>query len=314
MPSGRIKELLLLHHSHTDIGYTHAQPIVWELHRRFIDQAMDFCEQTADWPEPSRLRWTCEVTGTLQHWVRHASSRQIDRFRRLVKTGQMGAGALFLNGTPLSSAEQLARSLQPVRELRESLGLPLTVAIAHDINGLPWPITQLLRDAGIEMLIMGINAYYGGFPAPRPRGFRWQGADGRELLVWNGSHYSIMSCTLVESMKSTKIVDSTDHVAATLARYLNHLNATDYPHDFAVMTATHPHQCDNNPPHLLLADVVRRWNEEGRTPAIRYVTPEGVLAKLKSQPAGELPVHSGDWTDYWNFGAASAARETKVNR
>jgi len=182
MSSPRINELLLLHHSHTDIGYTHSQPVVWELHRRFIDEAIDYCEQTSAWPEPSRMRWTCEVTATLEHWQKHASPEQIARFRRLVANGQMGAGAMFLNGTPLSNSEQLARSLKPVRALRESLGLPLKVAIAHDINGLPWPITQLLRDAGIEMLIMGINVYYGGYPAPRPRAFRWQGSDGRERL------------------------------------------------------------------------------------------------------------------------------------
>jgi hypothetical protein len=305
---------LLLHHSHTDIGYTHAQPIVWELHRRFIDQAIDCCEATAKWPEPSRMRWTCEVTCTLKHWLDRAAPEQVERFRRLVSSGHLGAGALMFNGTPLSCAEQLARQLHPLGELRERLGLPMKVAIAHDINGVPWPSTQLLLDAGVEMLLMGINAYFGGFPSPRPRAFRWQGADGRELLVWNGSHYSIMSCALVESMTSTRIIDTTDHVAGMLNRYFDHLAATEYPYDFAVMTGTHPHQCDNNPPHPLLADVVRRWNDERRSPLIRFVTPEDVLAKLKSLPPASVPTIRGDWTDYWNFGCASSARETKANR
>jgi hypothetical protein len=36
-----IREILLLHHTHTDIGYAHDQPIVWELNRQFIDEELD---------------------------------------------------------------------------------------------------------------------------------------------------------------------------------------------------------------------------------------------------------------------------------
>ena len=38
----QIETLYLVHHSHTDVGYTHDQPIVWELHTRFIDEALCF--------------------------------------------------------------------------------------------------------------------------------------------------------------------------------------------------------------------------------------------------------------------------------
>jgi hypothetical protein len=40
--------ILLVHHSHTDVGYTHDQPIVWELYRRFLDAALDACERDLD--------------------------------------------------------------------------------------------------------------------------------------------------------------------------------------------------------------------------------------------------------------------------
>ena len=65
----KINEILVLHHTHTYIGYTHTQPVFWELSRRFIDEAIDLGEQTADWPEASRMRWTCEVTAPVRNCV-----------------------------------------------------------------------------------------------------------------------------------------------------------------------------------------------------------------------------------------------------
>ena len=35
-----INTLYFIHHSHTDIGYTHDQPIVFDLHGRFLDEAL----------------------------------------------------------------------------------------------------------------------------------------------------------------------------------------------------------------------------------------------------------------------------------
>ena len=58
-----IKEILVLHHSHFDIGFTHSQPVLWELQREFLDAALDLLMETQDWPEVSQPRWTVEATG-----------------------------------------------------------------------------------------------------------------------------------------------------------------------------------------------------------------------------------------------------------
>jgi alpha-mannosidase len=303
-----IKEVLIVHHSHTDIGYTHPQPILWDLERRFIDRAIDLCEETANWPGPSQLRWTCETTGPVVHWLERASGRQIERFARLATERRISVGAMFCNITPLYDAEQLARSLYPVRELRRQFGIPIATAINHDVNGLPWPITQLLLDADVQMLLMGINIHFGNFPLARPMAFRWQGSDGRPLLVFNGEHYGIFQrvCRIREN--------STNAMAQGLKDYFRQLRARTYPYDFMYLSLTHALFWDNNPPYPQAIAMIKRWNDEGRAPVIRFITPEDLLTRLQKQPEPLLPLHAGDWTDWWNFGCASAAVETRLNR
>ncbi|MCX6877187.1 MAG: hypothetical protein NTW21_25765 [Verrucomicrobia bacterium] len=303
-----IREILLLHHTHTDIGFTHSQPLVWELHNQFIDRALDLCEETSGWPEPSRTRWTCEVTATLLHWLDAAPEGQIRRFRQLVAAGLLDAGAMFCNLTPLYNAEQLVRSLYPVKRLREQLGLRLDTAINHDVNGLPWPLVGLLRDSGVETLVMGINPHFGGFPLRRPLLFNWVGPDGRTIRVFNGEHYASFERWLEPQFGSTQ------RMAAGLARYLQTLTRQNYPHDFILLSATHTDFVDNNPPNPHTARMVRQWNDEGRQPVIRFVTPEHLTARLRQVPAEMIEHHAGDWPDFWNFGCAAAATETRINR
>ena len=42
-----IKEILLLHNTHTDIGYTSPKPVIFELHKRYIERAIDLVENNS---------------------------------------------------------------------------------------------------------------------------------------------------------------------------------------------------------------------------------------------------------------------------
>jgi len=303
-----IREILVLHHTHTDIGYTHPQPVLWELQRRFIDRALEFCDRTADWPEESRFRWTCECTAPLLHWLERAKEPQLDQFRAAVARGQMGCGAWWVHQAPLVSLAQVARALAPVKRLREELGLPLRCAISHDINGLPWPVVPLLREAGIELQIFGINIVFGGFPlGRRPLAFRWRGPEGTPVLAFSGEHYEAFG------REAHLYAGSTDRMERGLREYVEGRLPEGYPHDFVFLTATHPFFVDNNGPCLETFERIRQYNAEGRTPRIRTVQPEALLERLRVVE-GALPEYAGDWTDFWNFGCASSLNETRVAR
>ena len=104
------KELLVIHHTHVDIGYTHPQPLVWELHNRYLDEAIEYCERTSSYPEGSRMKWTCEVTSVAQNWLKTASPQQVRRMRKLVANGQIGFGAMLFHWTALHQEDLLRES------------------------------------------------------------------------------------------------------------------------------------------------------------------------------------------------------------
>lgn len=306
--SQKIKEVLIMHHSHLDVGFTHLQPVALELQVDYINQALDMLDRTAGYPIESRPKWTCEVTEPVLKWLETADERAIQKFGNYLKEGRIAISALQYNTTPLASSEGLASQLYGADEISKRFGVKINTANLHDATGLPWPVVDILKDAGVDLLTMAINLHLSGTPKPRPAVYRWQSPGGRELLVMNGEHYSMFDQWTNDNTKNL------DTVQAGLDRYLAYVSTLNYPYDFIYLTATcAPSAYDNSPPNFDLPDVVRRWNEEGRQPRLRYVTPKDLLARIKEIPYETIPVVKGDWTDFWNFGSASSATETRIS-
>lgn len=306
----KIKEILCLHHSHLDVGYTHPQNMLMELQCDYIDQALDLCDKTAEYPEESQFRWTCEATYPIRKWFDTATEERKSQFRRLVRQGKISVAALPMHTTPGCNLPQMSQMMQDLDELREMTGSSITCAINHDVNGQPWSIAPLLLDSGIHFYITGINIHFGGIPFPRPYAFRWQTPDKRSLTTFLGEHYSLFSQFFFTSDNDTSKMHQ------GIVDYVKRIESGSWPFDFVYLTSTNPPLLDNNCPDAQLADLIGRYNEEGHEYTVRFVTPELLYERLR-QAAGSinaLPLHGGDWTDYWNFGCASTARETKMNR
>ncbi|MGV3614185.1 MAG: hypothetical protein ACO1SV_02515 [Fimbriimonas sp.] len=297
-----INEILLVHHSHTDIGYTHPQPVIFELHDRFIERALDLAEATAEERDDAKFRWTCEVTGITRSWWDRASGTDRDRFLAAVGRGQFEVAALEWHLTPLADVRMLIKSLENVRFFRE-LGIPVRSAMNTDVNGVPWGLVDILLDHGIDGFSMAINSHLGGPVTPRPGAFRWAAPDGRELTVWNGFQYWHVANVLL------RMPSSVDAVAEALPDFLAEAERRGYALPFLPLQITNPHHPDNAAPDATLAAFVREWNDRDPAVRIRTVLLSEVFERLRRE---ELPRLSGDWTDYWNLGAGSSARETTV--
>jgi len=297
-----INEILLVHHSHTDIGYTHPQPVIFELHDRFIDTALDLADASADAREDGRFRWTCEITGVTRAWWERATGSDRDRFLAAVKRGQIEVAALEWHLTPLADLRMIVRSLHNVQFFRD-LGIPVRSGMNTDVNGVPWGLVDVLLDHGIDGFSMAANSHFGGPASPRPGAFRWVSPDGRELLVWNGFQYWHAANVLM------RMPSSVEAVAEAMPPILAEVERRGYPLPFLPLQITNPHHPDNAAPDSTLGAFVEAWNDRDPAVRIRTVLLSEVFDRLREQ---ELPRQSGDWTDYWNFGAGSSSRETTV--
>lgn len=308
-----IEEVYVVHHSHTDIGYTHDQPTVWELQRRFIDRAIELAERDESKNAPESFQWTVETTGPLLRWLETASERQLERFVSLENQGRIEVTGMLGNLTPLYDQTELVETLRPIARLREEYGFDVRTAMNGDVNGHNWPLVDRLLDAGIEGFSMAINRHWGRAPLERPIAFRWEGPSGRTLPTYSGFQYG--------GGYNLGIGRDIDELRERWwPRVRDHLESIDYPLPILLIQTTHPF-FDNNPPLERLPEFVREWNEsladgdedDENLPRLRIATPAEWWDAVDDREE-KLPVHRGDWTDFWNFGTITSARETAINR
>ena len=308
----RISEILVVHHSHMDIGYTHSQPVFWELQSEFISQALDWLEETAGMPDGARPKWTCEASEPVRRWLATASATDVARFVALHQQGRIGVSALRWHTTPLANRAGLQRLLAGKAELEALLGAKIPVACQHDVTGVPWPLADVLLDAGVDFFIMAINIHLGRAVKPRPGMFLWEAPSGRKLRVFNGNHYTMFDQLLLAWDDSVERMRDGWHAHAATLEQLG------YPLDFVYLTSTcSPIMWDNAPPNPFLPDLIHRWNVETADeglPHIRYATFDDLRERAMQVPAAHLDVMRGDWTDFWNFGCAASPISTARNQ
>ncbi len=325
--SGKIRHIDLIHHSHTDVGYTDLPTVTRELQVRFLDSAIEACLLNP------RFRWTCEVTMTIADFWRQAPPARRAQFVQLVQRGQMDVMALPFNQAPFMNARQWRRAMDwlPASLLKQ---LNPRVAMQNDVNGFPRAGALLCLDRGIRHLMMGINADMGGPPFRRPSAFHWKMPDGRKMFVWLGDHYGTAyaffepnrwqhgqakgaTTTLRPPYAGDHLKTDESSLRASqahLAKRLAKLEAEGYSYDRLILSYTNQWRYDNDPPFPPLAAFVDAWNNLGLTPTLRLVTATQAVFDMEKAVASLIPTYEGEWTDWWANGDASGPREVAASR
>ena len=145
-----------MQHSHTDIGYTKPQSEILAEHQRYIDYALDYCDQTDNLPDDSKFRWTCESAWVVKEYLKTRPTAQIERLKKRIAEGRIEVSGMFCNMAETSDENLMTDFLRPLQIIQEA-GIPVKAVMQNDVNGIAWCMPDYFKNTGVKYLNMGIN-------------------------------------------------------------------------------------------------------------------------------------------------------------
>ncbi|WP_160716829.1 glycoside hydrolase family 38 C-terminal domain-containing protein [Chitinophaga solisilvae] len=312
------RELHFIHHSHTDIGYSHLQPEVLKIHLRNIYDALSMIAATRNYPEEAKFRWNIESLWAVEHFLQQATPEDKTAFIKAVKEGSICLSALYANIlTGLSLPEETFHYTDYAAQLRKTYQLSIPSAMISDVPGYTWTTVTALARGGVKYFSSGPNylgeshPYLGDRVGHFVRAWGdkpvwWESPSGEEkILFWTGGKgYS--------SWHGTAPGAVFERGPQKIASYLNELDENKYPYD--MVQWRYNVVADNGPIDTAVSRFVKEWNEKYASPRIILNTTDKLFAAFEQKYGKTLPVVKGDITPYWEDGAGSTAREAGQNR
>jgi len=295
----------LVQHAHTDIGYTKPQFEIMSEHLRYIDYAIDYCDQTKDYPQECRFKWTCETTWAVSEYIKIRPKHQVDRLMDCIKRGQIEVAAMYFNMAETADDNSLRYFLQPIKDLKDR-GIPIQTAMQNDVNGFAWCFPEWLSDLGVKYFSMGINVHKSLLPFDDPTIFRWESPCGKSLVGFEGLIYITGNWWGVHTGDANRLEEN-------LFPFLAKLEANGYPFN-AIAIQYSGYDTDNSPPSCKSSDFVKSWNENHNNPKLRTALAHEFLEYAVESNPESIKSYRAAWPDWWTDGFGSAAKETSIAR
>ena len=298
-------EIYLVQHTHTDIGYTRPQTEILPEHLRYIDNALDFCDQTDNYPDDAKFRWTCETSWSVREYLNSRPKKQVDRLLKRIQEGRIEATGMFLNFSEIIDESALAAQTKTLRMLKNK-GIDVTTAMQNDINGIAWCMVDYYHNTDVKYLTMGIHAHRARKPFNKPTSFWWQSPSGNRLLAYRSEHYQ-------HGNSLSLTTGQQDVLRNNLSKYLSSLEEREYPYD-KISLQFSGYITDNSPPSTKACDIIKEWNEKYEWPKLKSALARDFMIYLDEYHNDDIPVQEVAWPDWWTDGVGSAANETKIVR
>lgn len=316
--SHSIQTVYVVHHSHTDIGYT-------DLQERVIDTQVDYIRTAVRMmrdPANADFRWNCETLFCVEEFFKAASDEEKQAFARLVADGKIGISANYLNFNDLIDCDIYRSRLHEWQQC-----VPMKTAMMADINGISMGYRDAMLEEGIEFLHMNIHCHHGMYPLYQNQtAFRWENAQGKSMLVWNGEHYHLGNVLGIKPNHTPNFMtqnhlgaasqppEAVDALHQNLDGYLTLCEKEGYPYDFIVISVSGVFS-DNAPPEPEILQTIQAYNaqygKDGTT--LCMVSLQELYAAIAPK-LQDVPVLRGDLNDWWANGVGSTPYAVKHYR
>jgi alpha-mannosidase len=320
-------EICIIPISHHDLGYTAPIEHVMRTYRETYTDVINFCEQTATYPDEAKFRYSVEESWSLQNFIENSDKETREKLAKYIKEGRIEVQAFYAELTSnIASHEELIRLMYPSFRINKEFGGQIQVGSITDIPGLSWGLPIALSGAGIKYFYAGMPTYFEWDwdiykdrvkhtfwdeknilrPHGKPDAFYWKGPDGSKVLVYYQGSYGWWN------MKSMEGPKSYDQIMNELPDTLNDMDKRGVP--FSVMRFGGFGCTDNTKTDIIISNVVKEWNSKWAYPKFIVSTNAMFFEKLEKQ-CKDLRTFTGDMpdTDY-PVGAISMAKETTQNR
>lgn len=292
-------EIYFVQHSHTDIGYTRPQSEILAEHMRYIDYALDYCDQTDSMPGEAKFRWTCESAWVVREYLRSRPASQIERFKKRIAEGRIEVTGMYFNMSEISDENIMYDFLQPLKEF-DKAGIPVKMAMQDDVNGIAWCMPDYFKNTSIKYLNMGINETRSILPFDKPTAFWWEAPSGERMLAFRADHYMTGNSYGIES-KAIR--------AENMLWHLADLDSRGYPLD-RISIQFSGYSTDNSPPSTAACELVKQWNAKYEYPKLKLAVLSEFFEYVEKTYGDKLPVYRNAWLDWWTDGFGSISRET----
>lgn len=312
-------EVCLIPISHHDLGYTHSIEHVMEQYVGIYNDVLQFCEETEDFPDEAKFRYSAEGAWSLQYFIKHSDEETREKLARYMSEGRIEVHALIGNEiTDILGHEEMIRMMYPSFRIKNEFGGKIGVGSITDVTGLSWGLPIALSNAGVNYFFAGLPNYFDWWsekfsymrpfwdeenilrPHGRPDAFYWKGPDGSKILVYFQGEYGCWG------------PESYDQVMEELPAMLDDIDKRGCP--FSVMRYGGYGCGDNTDTDIIVSNLVREWNNKWAYPKLIVSTSSMFFEKLEKQCA-DVRTFSGDLpqTDY-SVGTTSTAKVTALNR